>query len=54
VNGVRNAGTFEVVWDGHASSGVPVSSGVYFYSLIAKGKPGEGSFTTFKKMLLLK
>jgi glycosidase len=43
-----HAGTFTVAWDGRNSSGVPASSGVYFYRLKAGGS------VLVKKMLLLK
>ncbi len=54
VSGQRTAGTYQVLWDGRASSGAPVASGVYFYSLAAKGQNGGGPHTILKKMLFLK
>jgi hypothetical protein len=44
----RAAGPYTVVWDGRNDSGQPVSSGVYFYKLVAN------SFSQTKKMVLLK
>lgn len=44
----RPAGEYRVEWNGENSSGVRVSSGVYFYRLIA------GQFQATKKMVLLK
>jgi hypothetical protein len=44
----RDRGAYQVVWDGRNDNGAPVSSGVYFYKLVAK------SFTDTKKMTLLK
>ena len=41
-------GGFEVTWDGRSNAGQQVSSGVYFYRLVAK------DFTQTKKMVLLK
>lgn len=48
VNGVSEAGSQEITWDGRDSSNMPVSSGVYFYRLTA------GKFNESKKMVLLK
>lgn len=46
--GVRNAGTYRVQWNGRDAAGKPVGSGVYFYRL-------EGSrATASRKMVLLK
>jgi hypothetical protein len=42
------AGTFLVEWNGKDERGVDVSSGVYFYRVVA------GSFSDIKKMVLLK
>ena len=43
-----SGGAREILWDGTDDSGKPVSSGVYFYKLIA----GDNTFT--RKMLLMK
>jgi len=49
VDGQRNSGQlYEATWNGLNNSGQPVSSGVYFYKLVAK------NFTQTKKMVLLK
>jgi hypothetical protein len=49
VDGHRNAGkVYEASWNGLNNSGQPVSSGVYFYKLVAKG------FTQTKKMVSVK
>ncbi len=48
VNGVREAGTYEVKWDSRNDSGNLVSGGIYFYRLRA------GDIHITKKMLLLK
>jgi hypothetical protein len=48
VNGVKEAGSHNVTWNGVDNSGSPVSSGVYFYRLTA------GKFSETKKMTLLK
>jgi hypothetical protein len=46
--GVREAGTYQVEWDGRNASGATVGSGVYFYRL--EGVPGVMP----RKMVLLK
>lgn len=38
VDGSRDAGRHEVLWDGRAEGGAPVSSGVYFYRLETAGR----------------
>ncbi|MBD3403053.1 T9SS type A sorting domain-containing protein [candidate division GN15 bacterium] len=48
VSGELPAGTHSVQWNGTASTGVPVSSGVYLYRLQA------GEYSATRKMLLLK
>ena len=48
VNGMREAGTYEVKWDSRNDSGNLVSGGIYFYRLRA------GDVHVTKKMLLLK
>jgi len=47
-NETRNAGAYELSWDGLDDSGQTVASGVYFYRLVAP------EFTQTKKMVLLK
>jgi hypothetical protein len=54
VDGLQNAGTFQAVWNGRNSAGAPVASGMYFYSLVAKSSDSKETFTTMRKMLLLK
>ncbi|MDH4037178.1 MAG: right-handed parallel beta-helix repeat-containing protein [Candidatus Krumholzibacteria bacterium] len=44
----RAPGAYRVVWDGRNENGAPVSTGVYFYKLVA------GAFTATRKMTLLK
>ena len=46
--GIKDAGRYEVRWDGRDMSGKPVASGLYLYRLEA------GSFVRTKKMLLIK
>ena len=49
------AGPHHVRWEGRSSSGSEVASGVYFYRLQARSKPGDKElFEQSKKMLLLK
>ncbi|MBI5471905.1 MAG: T9SS type A sorting domain-containing protein [Ignavibacteriae bacterium] len=48
VNELQPAGSFTATWDGRATNGFAVASGIYFYRLIA------GSFAETKKMILLR
>jgi hypothetical protein len=48
VNDERRAGRYEESWDGRASGGRAVASGIYFYKLTA------GSFEQTRKMALLR
>jgi hypothetical protein len=48
-NQFQNAGRYTLQWDATNNSGQPLSSGVYFYRVVAGGE-----FQSHKKMLLLK
>jgi hypothetical protein len=48
-NQFQNAGRYSLQWDATNNSGQPLSSGVYFYRILAGGE-----FQSHKKMLLLK
>jgi hypothetical protein len=48
VSGVYRAGSRSVVWDGTDDAGRAVSSGVYFYRMVA------GEYSEIKRMMLLK
>lgn len=48
VNGYREAGSHEVIWNGKDNSGATVATGMYFYRIDTQ------QFTETKKMLLLK
>ena len=48
IDGPQKAGYYTLLWDGKARSGVPASSGVYFYRIEA------GSFVKARKMTLVK
>ncbi len=48
LNGVKEAGSHNVTWNGTDNNNSPVSSGIYFYRLTA------GKFSETKKMTLLK
>ncbi len=48
VNGHETTGVHRVRWDGTNDRGARVSSGIYFYRLIA------GSFKSTRKMVLLR
>ncbi|MDH4070396.1 MAG: T9SS type A sorting domain-containing protein [Ignavibacteria bacterium] len=53
VDGTREAGIHEVVWDARTAFGSPVGTGLYYYRLEASSSSGE-SFVMFRKMLFLK
>lgn len=48
VNNYQNPGTYKVTWNGNNNNGERLSSGIYFYEIIA------GDFRSIKKMILLK
>lgn len=48
VDGYRDAGSYEVIWNGKDNSGASVASGIYFYRIKTE------QFSDTKKMLLLK
>ena len=50
VNGNLNAGQYSIVWHGRNGRGVPVASGIYFYTLVADHK----SRLMTRRMTLLK
>ncbi len=47
-DGLEEAGQYSVTWDGRSGSGIPLPSGVYFYSMKA------GTYISTRKMLLLR
>lgn len=47
-DGYRDAGSYEVIWDGKDKGGASVASGIYFYRINTE------QFSETKKMLLLK
>lgn len=52
VSGDLHAGVHTSIWDGRNGSGFGVGSGVYYYRISAVH--GDGVFTSFRKMVLLK
>lgn len=48
VDGYRDAGSYDVIWDGKDNSGTQVATGVYFYRINTE------QFSETRKMLLLK
>lgn len=52
--GYQSAGTFEVVWDGHGSSGVTLSSGIYLCRMAATGAGSRKAYVATKRMVLMK
>lgn len=53
INQDQPPGSYLTEWDGKDKYGIPVSSGLYFYSLSAAGK-GSELFETTEKMVLIK
>ena len=51
VNGQKQAGQYQLQWDGKDDFGRPVASGIYFYKLSVSG--GE-NLTMTRKMILMK
>jgi hypothetical protein len=54
VDGQQVAGTRSVVWNGESSTGAPVASGVYFYTLVARSLDGRNVFSSTRKMMFIK
>ncbi len=52
--GVRDAGSYRVTWNGLDNLGRSVGSGLYFYKLTAVPTAGGQGFSSTKKMTLLK
>ena len=48
VNSPKAAGNYSVNWDGRAENGLPVSSGIYFYKMIA------GKYSATRKVIMMK
>lgn len=48
INGNKSAGRYLATWDGRDDAGIPVTSGVYFYKIMA------GDFIQSHKMMLVK
>ena len=48
VDGVQEAGSYELQWDGNNENGLPFASGIYLYRIRA------GEFTDVRKMLLVR
>ncbi|MEO8398359.1 MAG: proprotein convertase P-domain-containing protein, partial [Ignavibacteriaceae bacterium] len=53
LNGTRQAGKYNIEWDGNNNFGTKVGSGIYFYLFEAVSVKGE-NFTDSKKMILMK
>ena len=51
---VENVGYHDVVWNGRNDFGTPIASGVYFYRIEARPTDGSQTFSSIKKMLMLK
>jgi hypothetical protein len=54
-SGIKNAGWFEVVWDGRNNFGTQVASGIYIYYMEAKSNiETEAVFNYSKKLVLIR
>jgi hypothetical protein len=55
VNDVQSASYYRVTWNGRDQSGMQVSSGVYFFRMVAEPVNGDAQpFVQVRKMLLMK
>jgi hypothetical protein len=54
VDGVREAGVYDVLWDGTDRHGKSLASGVYLYRLMVEPENGSERFVSTKKMLYLR
>jgi hypothetical protein len=54
IQGVRPAGSYQVIWNGRDNLGRSVGSGLYFYKLTAVPTTGGEGFSHTKKMTLVK
>jgi len=53
VDGERDLGQYEVVWDGKDDVEKQVASGIYFYRLVMRAS-GQTTFSAVNKMILMK
>lgn len=53
VDETQKAGYKSITWDGRSADGNAVSSGIYFYRLIA-GDPNNTGFKDVKKMIIVR
>ena len=54
INDYRDAGSYQVKWDGTNNSGARVASGIYIYRIRAEDNGKNVSFEKVKKMVLLR
>jgi hypothetical protein len=54
VDGVKESGTYEVLWDSKNSNGKYLSSGMYFYNMIVNSKTDNECYSETKFMFLNK
>ncbi len=52
IEGEKDAGSYNIIWNGIDKNGKSVPSGVYFYKMVSEGNSGR--YTSTKKMILLK
>lgn len=53
-NGVQNASSYGIAWNGRNRHGLSVASGLYIYRLETQALNGKNKFTQTRKMLFLK
>ncbi|MCK5032070.1 MAG: T9SS type A sorting domain-containing protein, partial [Calditrichia bacterium] len=54
VNQHKQAGAYQVVWDGRNNIGQPVGSGIFIYKIVANSYGETDDFTKINKMILLR
>ncbi len=53
-NGEQHSGIQQLQWDGKSQNGLTVSSGIYFYRIVAEEKNNGSIYSAVRRMVLLK